>query len=138
MATGISSFRPTAAWVLRVQVDLNSTGNGNLVSSDGFKVMGYMAVNGTIDNTGAVTTIEINKGQLIPANPTTTMSIAANLDAQAANGDTYSSAVQIYDSLGQSHTCQTGFQQDSDWRHGAGLQAFPPRIPVEPSVILTS
>ena len=100
-------------------------GNGNLVSSDGFSVMGYMAVNGNIDNTGAVTTIEINKGQLIPANATTTMSIAANLDAQAAIGDTYSSAVQIYDSLGQSHSVSLDFTKTATgaWTWAASIPA---------------
>jgi flagellar hook protein FlgE len=100
-------------------------GNGNLISSDGFKVMGYMAVNGEIDNTGAVTAIEINKGQLIPASPTTTMSMAANLDSQAANGSTYSSAVQVYDRLGQSHTVTLTFTKagTGDWTWSAGIPA---------------
>jgi flagellar hook protein FlgE len=100
-------------------------GNGNLVSSDGFKVMGYMASGGTIDNTGTVTEIEINKGQLIPASATSTMSMAANLDAQAANGDTYSSSVQIYDRLGQSHTIRIEYSKTATgtWSWSASIPA---------------
>ncbi len=101
-------------------------GNGNLISSDGFKVMGYMAVNGEIDSTGAVTAIEINKGQLIPASPTTTMSMAANLDAQAANGDSYYSAVQVFDRLGQSHTVSVTFTKTA-----TGIWAWSASIPAE-------
>lgn len=100
-------------------------GNGNLISSDGFKVMGYMAANGEIDNTGAVTAIEINKGQLIPASPTSTLNMAANLDAQAANGDIYSSAVQVYDRLGQAHTITVAFTKTgtSAWTWSASIPA---------------
>lgn len=77
---------------------------GNLTSSDGFQAMGYMGVNGVIDSSGAIVPIEIRKGQIIPANPTTNISISANLDAQAADADTFASPVQIYDSLGAAHT----------------------------------
>jgi flagellar hook protein FlgE len=98
---------------------------GNLISSDGFKVMGYMAVNGQIDNTGVVTAIEINKGQLIPANATTTLGVAANLDAQAADGSTYSSPVQIFDSLGQSYVAKLDFTKTSTgaWDWSASIPA---------------
>jgi flagellar hook protein FlgE len=101
-------------------------GEGNLISSDGFKAMGYMAVNGEIDNSGAVSTIEVNKGQLIPANVTSAMSVAANLDAQAADGDTYSTSVQIYDSLGQSHTISLDFTKT-----GTGVWTWSASIPAE-------
>ncbi len=76
---------------------------GNFISADGFQAMGYVAVNGTIDTGGGLTPIQIRKGQGLPASATTTMSISANLDSQAAVGDTYSSPVQIYDSLGVAH-----------------------------------
>jgi len=98
---------------------------GNLVSSDGFKVMGYMGSDGVIDNTGPVTTIEIDKGQLIPANATTSMSITANLDAQALDGSTFSTAVQLYDSLGQSHAVSLDFTKAAagNWTWTASIPA---------------
>lgn len=98
---------------------------GNLVSSDGFRVMGYMADNGNIDNTGTITAIEISKGQLIPASATTTMSMAANLDAQAQDGYTYSSSVQVYDSLGKSHAIRMSFTKTNtgDWTYSASIPA---------------
>jgi flagellar hook protein FlgE len=101
-------------------------GEGNLVSSDGFSVMGYMAANGHIDNTGAVTTIEINKGQLIPASATTSLSLAANLDAQESDGYSYSSSVQVYDSLGQSHIIGMDFAKT-----GTGAWTWTASIPAE-------
>lgn len=98
---------------------------GSLVSSDGFKVMGYMANNGTIDNSGDVTEITINKGQLIPASATTTMSLAANLDAQAADGYSYATSLQIRDSLGQAHAVRVNFTKTatSAWTWSATIPA---------------
>jgi flagellar hook protein FlgE len=98
---------------------------GNLVSSDGFMVMGYMAEDGVIDNSGAITPIEIRKGQLIPANPTSTLSIQANLDAQAVDGTSFSSSVMVYDSLGASHTVTFNFTKTGigAWSWDAGIPA---------------
>jgi flagellar hook protein FlgE len=99
---------------------------GNLISSDGFKAMGYMAVNGTIDNSGALTTIEIRRGQLLPASATENVSIQANLDAQAADASTFSSSVRIYDSLGAAHTATVTFTKT-----GMGAWDWSATIPAE-------
>jgi flagellar hook protein FlgE len=77
---------------------------GNFISSDGFQAMGYMAANGAINSSGTIVPIEVRKGQLTPATATTSFSISANLDSQAANSSTYASSVRIYDSLGTAHT----------------------------------
>ncbi|MBN1571469.1 MAG: flagellar hook protein FlgE [Acidobacteria bacterium] len=98
--------------------------DGNLISSDGFQVMGYMGANGVIDASGAIVPIEIRKGQIIPAGATTNMSINANLDAQAADDDTFSTAVQIYDSLGQAHTVTVTYTKT-----GAGAWDWSAAIP---------
>jgi flagellar hook protein FlgE len=99
---------------------------GNLVSSDGFMVMGYMAQNGQIDNSGAITAIEIKKGQLIPANPTGNLSIQANLDAQAEVGSAFSTSIRIFDSLGASHTAGIHFLKT-----GTGAWSWTATIPAE-------
>jgi flagellar hook protein FlgE len=97
---------------------------GNLVSSDGFNVMGYMAVNGTINNAGAVGTIAINKGQLIPASATTIMSISANLDSSTEIDGTYSSSIRIYDSLGTPHSVNLDFTKTATgWNWAASIPA---------------
>ena len=92
---------------------------GNLLSSDGYSLMGYMATNGIIDQSAGVGPIEIRLGQLLPANATTELSIAANLDAQAAVGDTFATSVQVYDSLGEKHAVTVTFTKTSalnwDW-----------------------
>jgi flagellar hook protein FlgE len=116
-------------------------GEGNIVSADGFKVMGYMAVNGQIDNTGAITTIEINKGQLIPASATSSLSVAANLDAQAADGSSYSTSIQVFDTLGQSHIIRLDFTKTATgaWDWEASVPAEDVNLPLgDPPVVIGS
>lgn len=77
--------------------------DGGLVHSDGFQLLGYMAVNGQLNSSGALEPIEIQLGRLMPARATTILQILANLDAGAQVGDTFATTVQIYDSLGAAH-----------------------------------
>jgi flagellar hook protein FlgE len=99
--------------------------DGYFVSSDGFKVLGYPAVNGTANASGALSTIQIKKGQTVPANITTEISLTANLDSQAADGSTFGTAVQVYDSLGTAHTISLTFAKVAagDWSWSATIPA---------------
>ncbi len=98
---------------------------GNLVSSDGFEVLGYMAVDGEIDNSGGIAPIETKKGQNIPARATQSFSISVNLDAAADDSSTFVSSVQIYDSLGMMHTIGVEFTKSSagNWAWSAIIPA---------------
>ncbi len=87
--------------------------DGNLLSADGFQAMGYMGTNGVIDPSGAIVPIEIRKGQIIPPIATANISINANLDAQAEVGGQFATAVQIYDSLGETHTVTLTFTKEA-------------------------
>ena len=97
---------------------------GFLRSADGFQVMGYMGANGAIDSSGAVVPIKINQGQLIPASATTSMSMTANLDAQALTDDTFSASVQVVDTLGTEHTVTVTYTKtDAGWSWNATIPA---------------
>ncbi|MDR1727073.1 MAG: flagellar hook protein FlgE [Acidobacteriota bacterium] len=98
---------------------------GNLLSSDGYKLMGYMADNGKINLAAGTVPIEIRMGQLVPANATTEMSITSNLDAQAAVGDKFAAPVQVYDSLGTKHTVTVTFEKTGtlQWTWDATIPA---------------
>jgi flagellar hook protein FlgE len=98
---------------------------GNLVSSDGFQILGYPAVNGSIDNS-VLAPIEVRKGQNIPAVATSNLSVAANLDSQAADGSTFAASVQAYDSLGTPHTVTLTFTKT-----GAGAWSWSATVPAE-------
>lgn len=79
---------------------------GKLVTPDGQFVQGYTAtdaVTGEIVTTGAPTDITVPPGALRAPVATTSIITQTNLDSAADVGDTFTTAVQIYDSLGQPH-----------------------------------
>jgi flagellar hook protein FlgE len=80
---------------------LNS--NGTLITQDGQQVMGYPAVNGVVDQTAPLTPITIPPGVIDEPVPTNQFSVSANLDSNAVIGTTFSTPLQIFDTLGQSH-----------------------------------
>jgi flagellar hook protein FlgE len=80
--------------------------DGGLVTPDGFRVQGYTAVNpatGRIITDGTMTDLIVPPGVLRSPTATTQIRTASNLDARAVTGDTYTTDVQIYDSLGATH-----------------------------------
>ncbi len=80
---------------------LNSS--GGLITADGQQVMGYAAVNGVVNQTAGLQPITIPVGANEAAQATQNFSVTANLNSGATTGTTFSSPVQMYDSLGQSH-----------------------------------
>jgi flagellar hook protein FlgE len=83
---------------------LNST--GQLVSPDGSVIQGYTQRDaaGNIIASGSLTDITVNLGQIFNPTATTTFNVVTNLDAQAQVGDTFTSSLVVYDSLGAPHT----------------------------------
>ena len=92
---------------------------GELVNSDGFRVLGYQAVNGVVNKDVPPSPVQIALGASLPPSQTSALSITANLDSQAATGSTFSTAVQTIDSLGASHTVTFTFTKTAattwDW-----------------------
>lgn len=86
---------------------LNSS--GQLVTSTGAQVQGWMAVNGVVNASGATSAITVPLLSAQPPSATTTMSLDANLNANAAVGDTFSTPVQVVDSLGNTQTLTATF-----------------------------
>jgi len=80
--------------------------DGKLVTPDGYFVQGYTAIDpttGAIINTGQTTDITVPPGVLRAPAATTSIKTGTNLDASAATGDTFTTSIQIYDSLGTAH-----------------------------------
>ena len=91
---------------------------GNLVSSDGFQLMGYLAdEKGDIDQAGGIKPVEIRMGQFMQAVETTKISAAVNLDSQSPNDGTSQSLfvtpIEVFDSLGTKHVIQLMFEKKS-------------------------
>lgn len=84
---------------------------GFLVTSDGQQVLGYPAVNGVVNNGQGLTPLQLGSGTMSPPTPTGNVQLTANLDASAKVGDTWSTPVTIYDSLGGTHVLSFNFQK---------------------------
>jgi flagellar hook protein FlgE len=79
---------------------------GDLVTPEGYKVQGYTTINpatGAIVTTGQPTSISIPPGVLRAPTPTTQFRTVSNLDSNAAVNATFTTAVEVMDSLGSAH-----------------------------------
>lgn len=83
--------------------------DGFLVTSDGGNVLGYTAAGGVINTNQPVAPLSIANGLIIPASATQNVTVAMNLDANAAASDTFSTSVTVYDALGASHLLTFNF-----------------------------
>lgn len=101
--------------------------NGNLTTQNGLSVMGYPAVNGVVNTSTALTPINIPMNQVQQPQATQNITIAANLDASAADGTSAPSAtITVYDSLGVSHAATVSFTRDDangGWDYSVSLPA---------------
>jgi flagellar hook protein FlgE len=80
--------------------------DGKLVTPDGYFVQGYTttdATTGAIVTTGQPSDISVPPGVLREPTATSSIRTLTNLSAGAAAGDTFTTAVQIYDALGAPH-----------------------------------
>jgi flagellar hook protein FlgE len=76
---------------------------GQLATPGGQLVMGYPATNGVISSSSALAPIDVTQAANIPASATSSFDMTTNLNSSAAVGDTFSTPVTVYDSLGASH-----------------------------------
>lgn len=95
-----------------LQVDVN----GNLTTSTGEKIQGWTGLSGVVDTNAPVNDIVVPVGSLKAPTATQNASIDVNLDASASAGpppDTYSTSVEVYDSLGISHILTFSFTKSA-------------------------
>jgi len=82
--------------------------DGNLVTPDGFKVLGYQ-----VDKDGEITDkiggIVVNRSETVAPFATTKMEIRGNLDARISEGEKYTTDTVIHDSLGNSYIVRYKF-----------------------------
>jgi flagellar hook protein FlgE len=90
---------------------------GNLETATGQLLQGWMAgADGTVQSNGPIGNITVPTGTLKPPQQTSQFSFDLNLDANATAGPpptTFSTAIQIYDSLGTAHTLTATFTATS-------------------------
>jgi flagellar hook protein FlgE len=101
--------------------------NGMMVTADGLPVQGYTAIDpvtGQINSGGAPTNIVIPPGVLRAPVATTSMSSILNLDAAAPLNSTFTSSIQVYDSLGVTHVVSLNFTNT-----GPGAWSYQATVP---------
>jgi len=104
--------------------------NGTLEAADGSEVQGWSLnpTTGVVDTSGAVGNISIPTGSVIPPVATSTLSVAANLNASAAVGDTLSVPITVYDSDGGSHQLTLTMTNTAANTWGLSLSSTDPTI----------
>ena len=77
--------------------------NNYLVTSSGQQVLGYPAVNGIVNTGAGLAPLQLGAGTISPPAATTNVQLTTNLNASANVGDTFSTPITVYDSLGAPH-----------------------------------
>jgi flagellar hook protein FlgE len=83
---------------------------GNLETATGQILQGWMAgADGTVTSNGPIGDITVPTGTIKSPQQTSQFSFDLNLDTDATAGTTFSTAIQVYDSLGSAHTLTATF-----------------------------
>ncbi|HEX4276078.1 MAG TPA: flagellar hook protein FlgE [Bryobacteraceae bacterium] len=101
---------------------------GELVTAAGDAVQGWSATSGAVNTNGPIGNISVPLGATVPATATTSMQMALNLNSTAAttgSGATFSAPIQVFDSLGQSHTLTATFNKTAanTWSYSLAVPA---------------
>ena len=99
--------------------------NNFLVTADGQQVMGYPAVNGVVTPGQGLIPLQLGAGSISPATATGNLQIATNLNSGANVGDTFSTPVTVYDTLGASHVLTFSFTKTAanTWGYSINIPA---------------
>ena len=103
--------------------------SGVLTTVTGEKVQGWREIDGVLNTNGPVTDLIIPVGTIRPPQPTSEFSVDLNLNAQSTAGpppDTFSSSVEIFDSLGTSHIVTVSYTRATvanTWNYSISIPA---------------
>jgi flagellar hook protein FlgE len=116
---------------------------GILVTPDGFRVQGYTQINpatGEVVTIGEPTDISVPPGVLRAPVRTTVFKTVSNLDSRAAVADTFTTSVQIYDSLGSPHVVTMTYTKTGPgaWSYSFTVPGADVAPPVVPPVVIAA
>ncbi len=112
--------------------------DGNLLTSTGERLQGWTESNGTLTTTGPTGDIVLPVGSLKPPVPSSEFTVDMNLDAAASAGpppDTFSTAIEIFDSLGGSHVITVDFTKTAnanEWSYSMSIPDADVTTPITP------
>lgn len=103
--------------------DFSVDANNFLVTSEGQQVLGYPAVNGVVNTGAGIAPLQLGAGTISPPTATANVQLTANLNAASGPGDTFSTPVTIYDSLGAAHTLTATFTNTAanEWTYSLAV-----------------
>lgn len=90
--------------------------NGNLTTTTGELVQGWTSTNGAVNTNGPTGNITVPTGTIKAPVATQNFSLNLNLNSQpssTATPNTFSTSIQVYDSLGNSHVLTVQFTQST-------------------------
>jgi len=88
--------------------DFNVASDGTLQTADGGLVQGYPAVNGVVNPNGPLGSLQVGS-VTSPAIATGNLRLGLNLNSASAVGTSFAQPIQVFDSLGASHTLTATF-----------------------------
>jgi len=96
-----------------------------LETTDGQQVLGYQAVNGVVNTSAGLGPLALGAGTISPATTTSNVQVTTNLSATDPVGNSYSTNVTVYDSLGASHNITFTFTKTgtNTWTYQASIPA---------------
>ncbi|MEZ5307036.1 MAG: flagellar hook protein FlgE [Pyrinomonadaceae bacterium] len=94
--------------------DFTVSNEGFLVTPNGSRVQGYMAIDGTIAQDAVLTSVQIPIGETLAPKVTAEGTFRMNLNADALPGATFHATMQVYDTRGSSHTLDMVFERQAD------------------------
>ena len=124
--------------------DFTTNNDGQITTPSGELLLGYPAVNGVVNTATDLQPLQVGTGVTSPAVASTTLNISANLNASSVVGDTASSTLPIFDSLGASHTLSVTYTMTAPntWSYSVTIPtadlAPTPAAPVPPNTTVAS
>ncbi len=109
--------------------------DGHLQTAKGALVQGWMAAGGTVNPSTPIGGITIPVGTLRPPIATSEFSFDLNLDSSAPTGSTFSSTVEVFDSLGVSHIMNVTYTKSAtpnQWNYSLSIPDSSVATPIPP------
>ena len=89
--------------------------NTLVASASGLRVLGWMAdASGVVNATGSQTALSFDLGQLAPPEATQGAVVRGNLNETATTGDSVTTTISVYDSLGEAHQVELTFTKTAN------------------------
>jgi flagellar hook protein FlgE len=109
---------------------------GNLLTATGEHLQGWVTSNGVLQTSGPLGNIVVPVGDIRAPEASQNFNFDMNLAADGATGDTFSSSIEVYDSLGTSHVVTLDLTKSAtanQWDYSISIPDADVTSPVTPT-----